>query len=243
MLALAVPSVARAGGDDRHELPAVMALRHDGVARGVTVYLDPDGGTVTGGWDDAATGVSSIALGVAGERVTVPAWRGGARRWQQVVQCVRDRFAAFAIDVVTDRPAGDDYTLVLVGGRPSLFGYPSSVSGVAPYSGEVMRGAIAFVFSDVVESEVEQTCTGILHEVGHTLGLDHEYLCEDPMSYLWGCGEKRFQDQVAACGEEEERSCGNGEATQNSYRTLVAAVGLRAGDAAPVTRAPTPAPP
>jgi hypothetical protein len=114
-----------------------------------------------------------------------------------------------------------------------VLGYPDSVGGVAPYTGEVLRGGVGYVFAAGFRHDVEDTCVGILHEAGHMLGLDHAYLCEDPMSYLWGCGEKRFQDADAYCGEDQERSCGSGDATQNSYRQLAAAVGLRDGGAAP----------
>lgn len=224
-----------AAGDDMAELPSVMALRNDPATprRGVTLYLNKNGGTVTSGWDDAANGVSSVAMNADGGVAQVPAWAGSSRAWKQVVACVRDRFAPFQVDVVTDRPGGDGFTMIMVGGRPSMFGYPTSVSGVAPYTGDVVRGAVGYVFSANIDEDVDTTCVSIVHEAGHTFGLDHQYLCEDPMSYLWGCGEKRFRDVDAACGEDGERTCGNGEASQNSYRLLAAHVGLRGDDVVP----------
>ena len=63
--------------DDMAELPSVMALRtyHSApVAANVTVYLNKDGGTVTGGWDDSANSVSSIAMNASGGVAEVPAW-------------------------------------------------------------------------------------------------------------------------------------------------------------------------
>lgn len=221
-------------GDDMHELPDVMATRA-GPATGVTVYLNRDGGTLTGGWDDSAGDVSSVALNAGGE-VTVPRWRGGDRRWNRTVTCVRERFAAYQIDVVTERPRGGDYLMVMVGGDPSILGYPESVGGVAPYTGEVLRGAVGYVFAASYRYDVESTCVGILHETGHMLGLDHAYQCEDPMSYLWGCGEKRFQDADAYCGESDARVCATGEASQNSHRHLAAAVGLRDAEPEPEPR-------
>jgi hypothetical protein len=194
--------------------------------RGVTVYVNGDGGTISGGWDDSAHDVSSVAYGMDHD-VKVPAWKGGKKAWQKVVQCVQDRFSDFDVDIVTDRPSDGDYVMIMVGGYPSLLGYGDSVGGIAPYTGEVVRKAVGFVFSANEDNDVENTCVAILHETGHTLGLDHEYLCEDPMSYLWGCGEKHWQDQDAPCGENEERECGTGEATQNSYQILANNVGLR----------------
>jgi hypothetical protein len=230
LVGLAQVAAAHPDGDDMHELPVAMGLQRGGTtpATGVTIYLNRHGGRLTGGWDDSASDVSSVALNVG--EVTVPKWRGGDRRWKQVTACVRERFGDFDIDVVTERPRGD-YMMVMVGGTPDILGYPDSVGGVAPYTGEVLRTAVGYVFAEGFGHDVENTCVSILHEAGHMLGLDHEYLCEDPMSYLWGCGEKRFQDADAYCGEGDARSCGSGETTQNSYRRLAALVGLRDGGA------------
>lgn len=222
----------RSSGDDMAELPKVMALRTQSASptRGVTIYLNKDGGTLTSGWDDAAAGTSSIAMNADGGVAQVPAWGGSSKRWNQVVACAQDRFAPFNVNLVTDRPSHDDYVMIMVGGMPRLFGYPDSVSGVAPYTGEVVRGAVGYVFSALLDEDVDSTCVSVIHEIGHTLGLDHEYLCEDPMSYLWGCGEKRFRDLDAPCGEDEERTCGDGNPSQNSYRVLARNVGLRDDD-------------
>jgi hypothetical protein len=230
LTALSLPSAARA--DDMYELPSAMPFQRSGdpVTGGVTLYLNGGGGVVTAGWDDSAQDTSSIVYNV-GERVKVPAWGGGRRKWAAVAACVRDRFADFAVDVVTDRPARGDYIMIMVGGRPSLLGYPNSVGGVAPYTSDVIARAIGFVFSARARNDVETTCLSIVHEAGHAMGLDHAYLCEDPMSYLWGCGDKRFRDEDAHCGESEPRGCGDGEVTQNSYRKLARAVGLRDGRA------------
>lgn len=209
----------------------VAALAAPAAAEGVTIYLNRDGATLRGGWDDSAANVSSVALNAGGE-VTVPAWRGGDRAWRAVVACVRAGYEAFAVDVVTERPGAGDYVMVVVGGTPRLVGYPRSVSGVAPYTGALVPNAVAYVFAASLDHEVEATCTAILHESGHALGLDHSTVCEDPMSYAWGCGEKRWQDVDGACGEDEARFCGDGEPTQNSWRRLAATVGLR-DDAAP----------
>ena len=195
----------------------------------VTVYLRRGGGTLQAGWDDSSRDISSLASRTDDGEVTIPAWRGGDRRWRAVTACVVERFGPFAIDVVTERPARGDYIMVMVGGRSSLLGYPRHVSGVSPFTGDVMPGGVSFVFSENLRNDVEGTCTSILHEAGHALGLDHAYLCEDPMSYLYGCGEKTFQDQDAACGEDEPRACNTDDGTQNSYRHLARVVGLRKG--------------
>ncbi|MCE9576370.1 MAG: hypothetical protein K8W52_24695 [Deltaproteobacteria bacterium] len=203
----------------------------------VVVYLNRDGGVIGGGDDDAENDRSWL---VPGRSATVPAWSGGDARWGQVMKCVKDRFSAFNVEITDQRPTQSGYVMAMVGGAPKLLGMGTEVSGIAPYTGEVERNAIVFVFSENVENDVETTCVDTLHEVGHALGLDHEYLCEDPMSYLWDCeAPKVFQNVDVPCGEDEARACENGP-TQNSWQTLARNVGLRNESNVP---AQVPAPP
>jgi hypothetical protein len=242
MLATSDPAKAvRFGGTQMQYRVAVLAsslataIAAAPAHAGVTVYLEAHGAALTAGQDDAAAGVSSLLWGRGLRRVQVPAFQGGERTWAKVVACVRDGFARFDVDIVDDPPAGDDYTMIVVGGRPGLLGYGGEVSGVAPWDGSLQHAAIGFVFSDHLDDRVDAVCAGIMHEAGHTMGLDHSYYCPDVMSYLHGCGEKSFTDVDAACGEYEERDCAQGGAAQNSYQLLARNVGLRNGGAEPAT--------
>lgn len=226
-------------------LSAVMLLAAHSYAHGatpVTVYLERGGGTLHAGWDDGDAGTSSLLAGQGIDRLTVPAYRGSDDAWTRTVACVRDRYAAFDVDVVDRRPASGRYVTIMIGGQPSMIGYPRSVSGVAPYNGRVIAGAIAFVFSDLLGNRVTAVCESTAHEMGHVLGLDHTHHCEDLMSYLHGCGEKRFVDESVACGEYGERRCSNGDRAQNSYRRLASLVGLRDEDAPVPAADPPPLP-
>ena len=69
----------------------------------------------------------------------------------------------------------------------------------------------------------------------HAWGLEHEFKCEDPMTYLYGCGEKSFQDGDYPCGEYEARACECGGASQNAYQYILDLF----GPAVPDTEAPT----
>ncbi|MEZ4398617.1 MAG: hypothetical protein R3B06_01265 [Kofleriaceae bacterium] len=197
----------------------------------VRVFLNAAGGTLTAGEDDPARGRSWIARAGDGGRVEVPPYPRDRPAWDRVVACVRAHFAPFAVDVVDRRPTAGAYTMVMVGGAPALIGQPASVSGIAPASSGVLRGAVGYAFVDADDAPAD-TCGTIAHEVGHTLGLDHTLDCHDLMSYD-ACGPKAFTDRAAACGEYDARSCDSGEATQNAYQQLGAAVGWRRQPAAP----------
>ncbi len=217
--------------DDSRKAGSARDARDAGSAAPVLVYLNAGGSVITGGADDPARNASWIVASAGGD-VRFPAYSGNARAWQAITACVRETYRDFAVDFTDQRPHGTDYSMIVVGGSPSLLGLNDAVGGIAPADSEVLRNAVGFVFSPNAGNRVDDVCEAIVHEVGHTLGLDHAYRCEDPMSYLNGCGPKRFADVAAPCGEYAARSCDGGAATQNSYRKLMALVGGRS-DATP----------
>jgi hypothetical protein len=65
--------------------------------------------------------------------------------------------------------------------------------------------------------------------MAHAFGLDHEFLCADPMTYLSDCGSsKTFQNAEARCGEYEARDCECSRPSQNSYKKMMSVFGPRA---------------
>jgi hypothetical protein len=202
----------------------------------VLIYLNPSGGILRSGQDDPANDISSIAA-AAGSRVSVPAFTGGARQWSAISACVAKKYRDFAVDFTDRRPTNGDYTMIMVGGSPSMISMNDQVAGIAPADGTVLRNAVGFVFSEGSD-DVSALCDAIVHEAGHTLGLDHSMQCEDPMSYQFGCGEKHFTNVSVSCGEYEDRDCQDGAATQNSYVKLATLVGLRNRSDVPVAPGP-----
>lgn len=194
---------------------------------GATLYINFDGATLSPGWDNATADMSSLVWSQGLESLTVPAFERGASARDEIIQCIEDGYAPFAVDVVAERPARGKYIMVLVGGSNDMLGYHGSTSGVSPFTGEYIDDAVVFVFAESVSNRSRAICETAVHESGHALGLDHAYVCEDPMSYLYGCGPKSFQDVDAYCGEYEERACEGGAETQNSYRYLASTFGLR----------------
>jgi len=165
------------------------------------------------------------------DEVEIPKFGGGDRAWGSIVTCVKQQFSPFQIDIVDRRPSHGEFITAVVGGLASQVGLDDrSTNGVGPYDGHVIPNAVVHVFSKVGtgERDTDNLCAVTVHEVSHALGLDHTYRCGDVMSYfLDRCGPRRFLDAEVPCGEGAPRTCGDGEDTQNSYRRVAAAVGLR----------------
>ena len=218
------------------------------------IYLHKGPIVLTGGDDDARARISSVVqtagahthdhggeeeLGAKPElvahhagdpprTVTLRGFRGSASAWKKIRTCVVGLFKPFDVTVTDIEPApGTPYVMVVVGGRPKDIGHTGKVGGLAPYSGEVIPGAVVFAFADQLGNRTRATCEVIGMEVAHAFGLDHEHECKDVMTYLSGCGNKAFRDLDARCGESKARDCADGAPTQNSYQRLMAALGPR----------------
>jgi hypothetical protein len=192
-----------------------------------TIYLDRAAQTITPGMDDAAHRVSGVVrVHHPDGPVTVPGWRGSVSSWQKLVSCVKKQFAAFDITISDQPPVGGDFTRVVFGARPADIGVKDKrITGLSPFDGGVIPDAIVFAFAAQLGNQPRPLCETIAHEIAHTYGVDHEYLCKDVMTYLGGCGTKTFVNQLAPCGEKAPAPCASGEKAQNSYLMLMNALG------------------
>lgn len=231
------------------------------------IYLHKGPIALTGGDDDARARLSSVVASAGAHRhqdrpglgarpelaahhevapprtVALKGFRGSASSWKKIRTCVAGLFQPFDITVTDLEPApGTPYVMAVVGGRPRDIGHAGKVGGLAPYSGEVIPGAVVFAFADQLGNRVRATCEVIGMEVAHALGLDHVHECKDVMTYLSGCGNKSFKDMDARCGESKPRTCADGAETQNSYRRLMAVLGPRKPAAVAPAKRPTAAP-
>ena len=184
----------------------------------VTVYLNRHGGKV---FKRDGHGAGSL-----------PAYGGPDKDWDAIVTCVRANFSPFNIDIVTAKPE-IQHTTVIVGGWAHNVGLDDKqYNGISPRDrGAVTHDQTSLVFSKVGpgEHDIENVCSTVSHEIGHTLGLDHELSCGDIMGFSTRrCGPRKFKDAEAPCGEgNTERACHSGDQTQNSYQKLGQLVGFR----------------
>ena len=174
------------------------------------------GGCVLGpGTDDSRVNTSSLLGGT----VTISEFRHGDEAWDAVVTCVAGLYEPFGVEVTDVDPGEAPHFEAIVAGSPSEIG-ESEIGGLAPFACGVIDNAVTYSFANIYGSVLD-ICETVAQETAHSFGLEHEYLCEDPMTYLTGCGAKAFRDVDAPCGEMAPRECACGGATQNSYLRLM----------------------
>jgi hypothetical protein len=198
--------------------PSLIDIAEPGDHTSNIIYLNRcrGGCTVTGGWDDARENRSSIVGGTS----VVEEFEHGDTAWDAVVACVALMYEPFDIVITDEDPGNVEHFEAVVAGYPQDIGMSSGVGGVAPFGCGIINNAMTFSFANVYSS-TRDICETVAQETAHAFGLDHEFMCEDPMTYLSGCGEKTFQDIDAPCGEFEARECYCGGFTQNSYQRIV----------------------
>jgi uncharacterized protein (TIGR03382 family) len=173
------------------------------------------------GDNDSIANTSTIVVAPS----TLPDYPFGNESWQEVFTHTRAIFAPFNIEITDEDPGEVDHDEAVVCGDGSEIGV--SAGGIAPFSPDcsIIPNAISFTFPVVLGNNPRLIAEVIAQEAAHVWGLDHAFLCEDPMTYLSGCGDKTFQDIDAECGEFEPRPCACGDPTQNSYQHILEAFG------------------
>lgn len=198
------------------------------------IYLNRDGGRITGGPDSSGTGASSIVANHGYTDLTITPARFDDTAWNAVVTCVRRAYARFDVEIVDRRPTSSGYVMAMFGGTGAVLGLGADSQGIAPLTCGGTDNAIAFVFTDTIAHDIERSCEVAAHEIAHTFGVDHQLLAADLSSYLPFAGQRTFQDVDAACGESTPRACICGDDTQNTVATLLDRLGpARGGDRDP----------
>jgi hypothetical protein len=202
------------------------------------IYLNrcAAGCTLHPGDDNSTSDVSSIP----NQTSVVQAFSAGDAVWNQVVDCVRQTYAPFNVQVVTDRPAaGTNYHMAIVAGRPADVQMPSNVGGVSPFDCDYIPNSISFTFANVYGGDIQQMCWTVAQETAHSWGLDHKFDNRDPMTYLGnGPAHKAFQNEPGSCGEYSARGCmctypDTGKAQMNSFSRVLATFGSAVPDTEP----------
>jgi hypothetical protein len=192
------------------------------------IYLNRGGASYAAGRDDASANTSSVVASTGRSSIGVRGFGGDDAAWTALVGCVQGQFDRWNVSVTDVEPTSGPYIEVAFAGDGSELGL-ADYAGVAPIDADacgLIDRAVVFVFADNVGAGAP-LCDAVAQEVGHAASLDHAYLCDDAMSYLDGCGAKRFQDVDASCGGYDARACICGRERQNSVSVLNAAIGAR----------------
>lgn len=197
--------------------PARVTVAEPSAARSNVLYLNRCAGgcTLAPGHDDSRADTSSLLGGA----VTISEFKHGDQAWDAVVRCVAGMYEPFGIQVTDVDPGGAPHFEAIVAGAPAELG-ETDIGGVAPFACGVIDNAVTYSFANIYGS-VQDLCETVAQETAHAFGLEHEVLCDDPMTYLPACGPRAFRDVDAPCGELEPRACACGGETQNSYRRLL----------------------
>jgi hypothetical protein len=201
----------------------LVALAATARAGSPVLFLDrcAAGCNYTPGFDDSRTNTSSLPSGSS----TLSAFAHGDASFDAIVACVRDTFAPFAIEVTDVDPGGADHFEVAVAGTPQQLGLLVGVLNVSPTTCQndgVIANGLAFAFANTLGDVPLEICWNAAQAAGALLGLDHEILAGDVMTYLAGSLPKTFLDETAPCGEFQARDCLCGGTTQNSHQRLLA---------------------
>jgi MYXO-CTERM domain-containing protein len=186
------------------------------------IYLNgcfqPGDCTFSPGAEDSVSNRSSIIQ----QTSTLAPFEAGSTAWAAVVDCVAKAYKPFNVVITEEDPSPAPHFEAVVAGTPDEIGFPQNVGGVAPFDCGVINNAVTYSFANLYQGSVPDICWTVAQEVAHGFGLDHEFLCGDPMTYLTDCGsEKWFRNKDAECGELQARQCMcPGVQRQNSYETI-----------------------
>lgn len=186
------------------------------------------------GQNSACNNTSAI---LSGPR-TLSAYAGTDGDWADLLACVRSVLDPFDVAVTDVDPGCANQWEIPVAGTNEQGGFSPSTLGVAPAVCSAIPNNVAFAFANEAEHLfIPMLCNTVVHEFAHLIGVEHETLPKDPMSYVFSCFVKRFSTIESACGTfpGDEEPCFCTGALQSSFTLLHdrlnPAAGLLFGDA------------
>jgi hypothetical protein len=202
------------------------------------LYLNFDGGPVqSGNCSDARTNCSNIVMG---NNVHLPAFSRSAEDKQRVIDLVRAYYEPFNIQVVTQRPTGGEYAMVMVGGVATDVGLDDNrIGGIAPLDcGNMNANDITFAFSaaSFYNNDMVALAATLAQESAHAYGLGHTNDTADIMYPYVNDDTEGFVNRTMriydATGGNSDCS---GTGLQNSYQMMIQNVGSNVPDVTPPT--------
>lgn len=198
--------------------PELFAEGGPTIAKLIFVNRCEGGCTIFPGSNNSRANTSSIA----DETSTLTQFSHSQQVWDDTIACIREVYAPYDVEVVTDDPGDLFHHEAILAGTPQELGLSGAVGGIAPLASDCspQNNVISFSFSNSSPANWVDLCWTVAQESAHAFGLDHAFDCSDPMTYLPNCGQKFFRDKNLPCGEFEQRPCQCTGNTQNSHKKL-----------------------
>lgn len=226
---------------------ATTAPPDDGKADGATqvVFLNFGGARLTSGdCSDAPSNCSSLVAGTQDlQPFTVSDQWDRPKVVAAVASCVGQFFDDMNVRVVTSRPSGGSYTMIMIG---AIYGSQLGFTdGAGPYGrapvdcGNSNKNDIGFILLEGdTNPDFYFMCRSIAHEIGHTFGMLHTHgetavhngrvdmMCEHGNCFdALGAGA-RWDTVNRDMLVEGGQAC-DGRSTQNTYARLMETLGVR----------------
>ncbi|MBK9036733.1 MAG: hypothetical protein IPL61_36700 [Myxococcales bacterium] len=160
----------------------------------------------------------------------------GPTVWAEFVQCMKDIYAPYDVQIVETDPSPAPHHEAIVAGT-SEEGFRTDALGIAELGAGFCApkdNAISLNFANSHAavggiSLAQNLCWTVAQETAHSWGLDHVMECRDSLTYMFGCGPKFFRNVNAPCGTVANRACVCGGNTQNSHGKILAVFGQGTG--------------
>jgi len=210
----------------RQVLPASAGTDQLAAGTPLIIYVNKNGVTLTPGDNDSRSNRSTLVQ----QTTAIPAYTTTDAAWSSIMSCFRKMYEPFNVTVTDVDPGNVEHMESIVTTLSSTIGLDPNIGGVSPYTigCTAIPNSIVFTFAKAFNDDPETICEVMAQETAHSVGLDHEMLASDPMTYLSYNGLQAFRDQAVSCGEFQNRACGlQGEcgSTQNSYQVMMTRVG------------------
>jgi Bacterial Ig domain len=179
--------------------------------------------------------------------------------WNTVVECMREVYAPFNVELTEIDPGALPHFEIMFGGIPQQLGMQPGIGGVSPFACvPYIPNSLVFVF-DVWGDNAEEICATAAQEIAHSFALDHAIEPSDPMTYFAYQGRRRYVNAQIQCGSDCDKNarsplgvacsgpdlqqhvcaCGDGAQTQNDVQIISALFG-ETGATPPIVKITSP---
>ncbi|MDB4952906.1 MAG: Carboxypeptidase regulatory-like protein [Myxococcales bacterium] len=127
--------------------------------------------------------------------------------WNAVVDCMKDTFSPFNVNITTTDPGNANHFEIMIAGSPTDLGMSNGIGGISPFScSTYIDNSLVFDFAAVWQGSVEEMCSTAAQEIAHSFALDHTTVASDPLTYFPYSKRRYFQSAPEQCGSD----CVNG---------------------------------